>query len=191
MCGPSGRARRFAAITLDMSYCSRIRVDPNSTRRELGVPLVIRQRTSKTVYFTRPSCADRSLTSSPPLGRSPCSRPTSDHRRIHRLSSLWQKSGNPLPDGRGSVQSVASTEPLVRAASSLLATPRFDSVFVPRCREESRHGTHECVRHIGRLALRKALWRTSDRHRYVAAGPWKEMSPSAKPISRPDAESDE
>ena len=82
----------------------------------------------------RPSCADRSLTSSPRLGRSPCSRPTPRPERSPSHSppwQPWQKSGNPLPDGRGSVQSVASTEPRVRAASPLLATPGFDSLFVP------------------------------------------------------------
>ena len=35
----------------------------------------------------------------------------------------------------------------LRAASRLFSTPVW--VFHPaRCRDESRHGTHECVRHI-------------------------------------------
>ena len=35
---------------------------------------------------------------------------------------------------------------LVRAASALLPTPVF--LHANGCRDESRHGTHECVRHI-------------------------------------------
>ena len=37
---------------------------------------------------------------------------------------------------------------LVRAASALLPTPGF--LHANGCRDESRHGTHECVRHICR-----------------------------------------
>jgi hypothetical protein len=39
----------------------------------------------------------------------------------------------------------------VRAASALV--PTQGAAGKKTCREESRHGTHECVRHVGRKDL--------------------------------------
>src|ERR1035438_8337723 len=61
-----------------------------------------------------------------------------------RISSIHARSTWSCATGFGSERSVAHA--LVRAASALVPTQGFAP---SRCREESRHGTHECVRHVG------------------------------------------
>ena len=60
---------------------------------------------------------------------------------------------------------------LMRAASALL--PTLGEPREKLCREESRHGTHECVRHVGLVAgcgrARRGFARTLQENQLVFA----------------------
>src|SRR5687767_6030045 len=60
----------------------------------------------------------------------------------------WRWSSEGYVGGAGPPPATASpvAHALVRAASALLPTP--GCLHANGCRDESRHGTHECVRHI-------------------------------------------
>jgi len=60
--------------------------------------------------------------------------------QITKLSS-WPRAATKVDDTAGAA--VAHT--LVCAASRLISMPA--AIVLPACREESRHGTQECVRH--------------------------------------------